>query len=131
MKKAITLIELVMVIVIVGILSVLVIPSILRSRVIANESAAQANVKSISAAIENYATSNNSTYPTSESQLTSANPPYLSQSFCGTTQGGYSYSCSLTTSSYNITASPSNCGGSGTKIYTVTTGGAFTSPDCS
>lgn len=130
MKKTITLIELIMVIVIVGILAVLVIPNLSRSRIIANESATQANLKSISAALENYATSNNGTYPTLESSLTSANPPYLSQSFDGTTQGGYTYTYTLTTSAYTITAVPSNCGGSGTKNYNVTTGGVLNSANC-
>jgi len=124
-----TLIELVMVIVIIGILAAIAIPSMKRNYVIANDSVAQSNLRIISSALENYSSVNDS-YPTDESQLTGASPPYLNQSFCGNTIKGYTYSCTLATTGYTVTATPSSCGSTGSKTYTITTGGVLSSSDC-
>jgi prepilin-type N-terminal cleavage/methylation domain-containing protein len=130
-KKDFTLIELIIVIVIIGILITIVIPRLSTTHRIANESAAQANLRTISAALENYATVNNGNYPTDESQLTGASPPYLSQSFCGNTVSGYDFSCTLSSSGYTVTATPTSCGSSGSNNYTITTGGVLSSAPCS
>ena len=130
MRKSFTLIELVMVIVIVSILAVIAMPKMFRAQTIANDSAAKANLEIISAALENYAIANNGNYPTSESQLTGASPPYLNRSYCGKTINGYSYSCTLNTTDYTIKATPVSCGSSGTKNYTITTGGLLSESGC-
>jgi len=127
-----TLIELIMVIVIIGILAAIAIPSMKRNYTIAKESVAQSNLRIISSALENYSTVNGN-YPTDESQLTGANPPYLNQSFCGNTVSGYTYSCTFPNpadGTYTITATPSSCGVTGTRTYTITTGGVLTSTGC-
>ncbi len=119
-----------MVIVVVSILAVIAMPKMFRTQTVANDSAAKANLEIISAALENYAISNNGNYPTSESQLTGASPPYLNRSYCGKTINGYSYSCTLNTTGYTITATPASCGSSGTKNYTITTGGLLSESGC-
>jgi len=127
-----TLIELVVVIVIIGILAAIAIPNITRSNMTTREAAAQANLNIISAALENYASVNGS-YPTAETDLTGATPPYLNQSFCGNTVNGYIYSCTLPNpadGTYTITATPSSCGVTGTKTYTITTGGVLSNSGC-
>ena len=131
MNRSFTLMEVIAVIVVIGILAALVIPNISRSSIVARESAAQSNLMVISAAQESYATANNGSYATAESQLTSPTPPYLNRSFCSQTVEGYSYSCTFgSTTSYSVTASPSSCGTTGNTNYTVSTGGALSSAGC-
>ena len=130
LRRGFHLIEMIIAIVIISILVTIAIPNLRRNYVVANESAAQSNLRVISSALENYATANNGNYPTAESQLTSASPPYLNQSFCDSTVSGYTYSCTLTATSYSVLATPATCGKSGSKTYTITTGGSFSSADC-
>ncbi len=130
MKKSFNLIELIMVIVIIGILAIMALPRMSKTQITANDSAAKANIQTIAAALETYATSNNGNYPTDESALTNASPPYLHQSFCNRTIQGYSYSCDLNTSNYTITASPSSCGVTGSKTFTIITGGVLSDSGC-
>lgn len=128
-KKFFTLIELIIVIVIIGALAIIALPKISQAYRIGNESAAQANIKIISAAIENYVASTNN-YPTVEANLTGANPPYLSQTYCGLSRQGYSYTCTFQANAYSITAVPVSCGGSGSQRFTVVTGGGLTANGC-
>ena len=131
MKKAFTIIELIMVIVIIGFLAAIAVPRMSNTQKLANDSAAKANVEIISAALENYATGNNGSYTDDEADLTGGTSPYLYRSFCGQTNlQGYDYSCSLATTGYTIVASPTNCGSSGSNSHTVTTGGILTSAGC-
>lgn len=128
-KKTFTLVELVTVIVIVGILSVVALPKLSQSYRTGNESAAKANLKIFSAAMENYMATQD-TYPTSEASLTGANPPYLSRSYCGATIQGYSYSCNLQATGYTVSAAPTGCGKTGSRNFSVATGGTLTQSGC-
>lgn len=116
--------------VILGIITAIAIPNLTRNKITSNENAAKGIVRLISSAAESYAAINNSNYPTAESDLTGATPPYLEQSYCGQTIAGYSYSCTFTAGSYTIIATPSSCGKTGSKIYTGTQGGALSETDC-
>ena len=133
MRKGFTLVEIMIVVAIIALLAAIAIPNLLRARITANESAAQANLRTISTALENYAAANNGSYATDESDLLAPNadPPYLNQSFCGNTIQGYTYSCTLAATGYTVTATPASCGTSGTKTYTIETGGVLSSANCS
>jgi len=76
MRKAFTLVEIMIVVSLVVILAMLAAPGILRSRVIANEGAALGNLKAINNACQLYHM-NQDKYPDSLVTLSDATPPYL------------------------------------------------------
>ena len=123
-KKGFTLIEILIVIAILAILTMIAIPNILRVRMLANDAIAQTTLKTISKAIEQFLI-NNSTYPASVDELTTATPPYLNQNYFVGTRAGFTYSSTLTPGTYSIVATPVSVGQSGTTIFTVTTGGVL------
>lgn len=97
-----------------------------------NELAAQANLKLVSAALENYAKDNQGKFPESLSLLTQTHPAYLDKDYIAQSSiRGYNYACSkLDASGYICSASPSTCKITGRMVYTVTTGGLFISEGC-
>lgn len=137
-RKAFTLVEIMIVVGIIALLAVLAIPNLIRPRASANEALAQAALKTISTAAESYASVNDGNYPTGSdlSALYNVTPKYINKDYvadCTTTTPcqGYSYSCTLTTTSYSCTATAKTCGTTGTKNFTIVTGGALTSAVCS
>lgn len=135
-RKGFTLVEIMIVVAIIALLSAIAIPNLLRARIAANQSVAQATLRVISTALETYASAIDGQYApadgtTNDNHLTGTTPPYLSRSYCGTTTGGYVYSCLINIGDYTVTAAANNCGTSGDTDYTITTGGLLTSADCS
>jgi prepilin-type N-terminal cleavage/methylation domain-containing protein len=128
-KKSVTLIEIIVVMVIIGIMAAIAIPNMAKNQMLGNEAAAQANLKVISAAIENYVAVKDA-YPSGEGNLTGANPPYLSHPYCGQSLQGYSYSCTFQNTGYSLSAAPTSCGHTGGTTFSVTTGGNLTKAGC-
>lgn len=116
--------------VILGILAAVSIPAFVRARLTANDSAAQATLRSISTALELYAVDNNGNYPSEEDALTKAKSPYLTTSYNNKTINGYSYFLVLKPTGYKIIAKPIQCRTTGNKTYQIETGGAILEDKC-
>ena len=123
-NNAFTLVEIMIVVVIIALLAAIAIPNLLRSRNQAQEATAQANLKLIANALENYAAIN-SQYPTVTSTLMGVTPPYLSVDYFSGAINGYTFTHSLASYSYLISAYPANTGTS-LASYSITTGGVLT-----
>lgn len=132
-KKGFTLVEIMIVVAIVALLAAIAIPNVLRSRVNANEANAQALLRAISTASENFAAANNSTYPATMATLTGANPPYISVDYTANNPNqGYTIACgTFGTAGYSCTATPTTCNTTGTRTFTIRTGGVLTAAACS
>lgn len=108
------------------------IDRIIKSNITQNESNAQATLRLISTALENYAKDNHGIYPAIPSVLTKSKPPYLDKDYITQSPSkGYNFGCSrLEQSGYSCHASPVSCKLSGNTVYTITTGGLFVSEEC-
>lgn len=87
-----TLVEIMIVVAIVIILLVIAMPNLLRSRIIANETAALTNCRSINNACQLYHI-NHETYPNGLTDLIepTSNPPYIDTTLAGGRKQGYEF----------------------------------------
>ena len=131
MRKGFTLVEIMIVVAIVALLAAIAIPNLLRARITGNESHAQATLRTISTASENFANNNSGSYPTAVGDLTGATPPYMNEDYTAAARQGYNFACgTMAASGYSCTATPVTCGTTGTQTYTITTGGVLTAANC-
>ena len=108
---------------VIALLAAIAIPNLLRARISANDALAQSTLRSLATASETYMTANNGAYPLSIYDLTDAVPPYINTNYCDQTLAGYSYDCNFNAEEYSFKAIPVNEGTSGSKTYTIVTGG--------
>jgi len=128
--RAFTLVEIIIVVAIIALLASVGIPGLLRSRMSSNEATAQATLKTISNSCNMFALAHAGSYPESEDQLREDVPPYQNQAYCDASLHGYDYTCDFESTEYTATASPSSCGRTGSKDYTITASGFITSVPC-
>lgn len=124
MKKAFTLVEMMIVVAIIAILAMIAIPNIIRLKLNANETNALAVLKTLSSAFESYTVANDGEYPTDISLLINSNPPYLNEDYTnGQPRRGYVFTAvSMQRLGYCFTATPLSKGITGNKIYSIRTG---------
>ncbi|MCM8796838.1 MAG: hypothetical protein NC923_03035 [Candidatus Omnitrophica bacterium] len=110
----------------------LAISQVIKISIPQNESSARATLKLISIALENYAKDNKGVYPDSLEAITQTNPPYLDKDYLShSAMKGYNYSCPrFDPSGYSCIATPDKCKISGTKVYTIDTGGLLIAEEC-
>jgi prepilin-type N-terminal cleavage/methylation domain-containing protein len=117
-SKGFSLLELLIVVAIILIIATIAIPSLLRSRQAANESAAVASVRTITTAEITYLSSSGGNYGTI-AQLIGGG--LLDTGFNGT-KSGYTYGVSTTGLDYTITANPASTNNGRFGYYSVPDG---------
>ena len=100
-----TLIEIMIVIAVIALLIGVVVPGILRARISANQTSAQATLISFAKACELYAAANAALYPTLVSDLTDGSAPYFSYDPTLNSKEGYNFTVSFAGNGYTLTAS--------------------------
>jgi len=105
---------------------------IIKITVSQNDVNAQATLRLISTALENYAKDNKGVFPDDLSVLIRNNPQYLDKDYIVKSPiRGYDYNCSrLEALGYSCSATPVKCRLTGNTLYTVTTGGLVVSEGC-
>ena len=124
-KTGFTLVEIMIVILIIALLAAIGIPNLLRARFEAHDATAQDALKSISTALETYASTENR-YPPDTTSLLGVVPPYLAVDYFTGIHSGFTFTTTLLTNdTYSVTAEPVNTN-LGSASFTVTTGGVLT-----
>ena len=116
--KGFSLLELLIVVAIILIIATIAIPSLLRSRQAANESAAVASVRTMTTAEITYLSSSGGNYG-SLAQLITAG---LLDSGFNNTKSGYNYSITQTSTDYTLFANPSSTNNGRYGYYSVPDG---------
>ena len=111
---------------VIALLAAIAIPNLLRARISANDALAQSTLRTLSTASETFAVNNDNRYPESIYELTEETPPYITENYCDKTISGYTYSCELGSQEYTFTATPEEMGTTGTRFYSIKTGGVMT-----
>jgi len=121
------------VVAIIALLAAIAIPNLLRARLNASETYAQATLRTISTACESYAAANNGLYPTSfTTDLYGADPKYVNKDFlvdcvAATPCQGYVFACgTFSSTAYSCTGTAQGALANKARDYTVTTGGNLT-----
>jgi type IV pilus assembly protein PilA len=125
-KRGFTLVEIMIVVAIIALLAAIAIPNLLRARHNANEAAAIAGLKTISAASESFrAAKTPPRYPLNLGELSGERPAYIDETLglatvAARAKQGYIYAYARRTlNTYDCTATPAEPGVTGTRVFWV------------
>jgi prepilin-type N-terminal cleavage/methylation domain-containing protein len=124
-RKAFTLIEIMIVVAIVALLAGIAVPALLRARMSANETSAQAVLKSFATACESYAAANAALYPSQVENLTNGSPPYFSYDLETRNRERYVFTVDFTSGNDGYTLTAAAKPNAGNWDYQITTGAVF------
>jgi len=127
MRRAFTLVEIMIAVAIIAVLVMLATPNIFRSRIIAQESTAISNLKVIANACNLYYVTEGN-FPSALTDLSSANPPYLDDVLAAGQKQRYQFVYDLPSSEhYTLNANPLSTGIMKGKYYYTDETGIITS----
>ena len=105
---------------------------VIRFTIEQNEANALEKLQFLTTALENFANDHALAYPSDLALLAENDPPYISKEYVSLSPArGYTFNCMrLEPSGYTFSAAPAQCGISGRRIFTVTTGQAVSIEEC-
>ena len=117
-KLGFTLVEIMIVVAIIVLLAAIAIPSLLRTRLNANEAAALSALRTVSSSAQSYRSANPA-YPTNLNSLSSATPAYIDSVLGSGSKQGYTFALTGVTNTFTATARPQTFQTTGVRTFGV------------
>ena len=123
-SRGLTLVEIMIVTAILLLLTGLAVPNLVRMRILANDGLAQVTLRNISNSLESYLATHEG-YPDSTDELVYNTPPYINKDYFKGTSFGFVFEDKIDARNYIVLAKPAVVGRTGSKSYSIRTGGVL------